>query len=147
MIELVIIVRWLVVEENQLAYMSRLCCRNGHINMAVPKALFALVIVFYSILGIVNQQVCALYKSEKVLRTAIFPFDISCINHALASVIDAINDSTIEGMARSESGFYTYLCRARLLFTFLMLPFDNRIGMIVVPRNAERVAYGMVRTS
>src|SRR5689334_16012340 len=135
-----------MMKENQLAYMSRACGIDSHINSAVAKAMFALLIVLNGILSIVNEQVRAFNEGKEILIAAILPFYIGSVDHVPSSIIYTIDDCTIQRMAACEPGSHVYICWAQPWCSMLVLIGDSRVGRVLMPGNAESIIHCMVGT-
>src|SRR5689334_5122328 len=98
-----------MMEENQLAYMSRACDIDCHGNSAMAEAMFTLLIVLNGVLGIVNEQVRAFNEGEEILIAAILPFYIGSVDNVVSGIIYAIDDCTVQRMTACESGSHAYL--------------------------------------
>src|SRR6266699_2728365 len=132
-----------MMKQYQPAHTSLASHFRCHLDGAMAIPLFCFLILVWSVLRIVYQQICPLDKLKKS-RVALFsPFDIRSKDQSPTGIFDTINDSAIQGMAVCQPGNDAYF-RFRYILTLID---DARPGIAIAPDDfllaGYRVKYAM----
>src|SRR5579875_2889227 len=145
LVQLIVIIRWLMVKQDQFPDSCRTGHAGCHLNRAMAEPAFRFVITA-GILRVMDQQIGSLRDSDTIRVVGILPFDIGRVDHAATGIFNAIDHRSIERVTRGVPRQHAYLWIAPALSMFSMpfIAIDNLWRALpLLPDNAFSFRKGM----
>src|ERR1051326_1817706 len=102
-----------------------------------------LLIIARCILRIMDQHICSFNEAQKRIIAPITPFEIGGVHQAVLTVLDPVDNRTIQRMAITELGKYAHLARVRLIFLSFVMAVQYWLRASLLPGDALLIYHSM----